>query len=1326
VAKDDQIETEESGSGGDSIDGYEYQIDVSVWLALDLVLANNLTPELVLEPASEEDVEADLEEFEPGRVTSVAPMTGYRLVVQAKLRSGDAWTVEGIKALLKHGGQGRASAASRLAGGAVRYLLVTSAGVNGGVRKLRVRNAGVWPKAGDMPPSIAKSVPGSSGRVAVIANQDPERLVTDIKRLLTENFRVAHARWEACRKALREAARARISKAGSGRWKREELERVIRDHGGYLASTPELEHYVYPTNWSDLLAAMRARHAALIIGQSGTGKTMATKQLYEALRQEIPGLERVPITLGPQQLRDDRTPPPVLYDIEDPWGRFDFDPGSRPWNDQLAQFFGHAAHDRMIVATTRRDVAQSAGVLDTVKPWMVPLESEHYGPSQRRALYKTRIASLPRDLQLLAQEYARTVLSELATPLEIQKFFDALRTLDRVGLKNAPGFIRSAIAQAHQDSIVRTVIEQIEERDDVRAAAVIWALLKANDKLSLSNLRVIEEELADRMRELEDGVSPLVFFFVAARNLRQTDLPLVSYYHPRVEAGIEQTLKRHVLIVRKTLRVLIDVLVSPDGPGPAWGLPAAVALIAGAERLEDLKPTPSVAAQALIDAWLAEQLAVPTADLEATLRLAAAAGSAQSNPAEVARYLLHRADRGDGWALMPAWGSPERDEAWYEHIRLDQATKPLIEAFIRKVLPRDRDEYGEDFATDAERLARDLSAAFLDAAREAVYFGVSRTSDAIVAGALSDLDGFASIIDLAVEVLTPSDEDLRRAAETNLAVINDYYSDDYAQHLADNEDGYTAHEFVQAYVKRLRNERGWRAVAQHPQQTHLRSYWLRLLADDPQAPSDEIAGAFAAAIGTPDEDDIWNALNINWDGRYEDALIRRVVDGGGTDRAGHAALICLIERDEHLVRAAIDTLLARDDEPRLAEIALALGGMRERLTRRAGATRRDAAVAALAMLPPEFAQIGEAAFTLDEEARPVLDEPARNLVATVGAPSQAFRRFRVALDREIALPVAQDDIRWLLAHSEDDTAAIEAIEAAVRRGMTAEIEAAVHHRYAHVAARALRALAPTLTMPLAPDLLALADVPGSPVRRALVEILAAHPHPAHLPALMTLVADTWAPQQSYDPNDDDYPIAQAAVPAIGALAPLEQTVVDRLYGIALGSSDPTLRRAIFALLVKVAGTGVERELFELAVSPGRRSVREAAVGALVTNYKTIAPQVISAITPSLLTSRFEPIATSLAVLLAIRGEPKAVDAAAQALAVNPGRRVLLVLFVWILVERDRDWAERTAQLLPTDHVAVQWVLGARTQVLADGGLDDLGDAAMVAQVTPYLSVKTAK
>jgi hypothetical protein len=446
------LENEQGGgAGGDSLAGYEYQIDVSVWLALDLVLASKLTHELILEPASDEDIEADLE---PGRVVSKAPLGDYTLVVQAKLRGGDAWTVANVKALLNHGGVNRKSASERLESPKIRYLLVTSAALNGATKGLKVRQAGAWPNALTMPKSIAKALPANSaGRVAIVGNQDEERIHSDIKRLLTESFRVPFARWKECLRALREEARIRINRGDSGRWRREDLEQVIRDHEGYIASSPELELYVHPTNWTKLHAAMKEHHAALIIGQSGTGKTMATRKLYEELREKIPGLAHVAINLGPNQLRDDKTPPPVLYDIEDPWGRFDFDPASRPWNDQLARFFAHATHGRMIIATSRLDVAQDSGALKDVNLWLIGLEAEHYGQKERIEMYRSRVAGLPRELRMIATEAESDVLSKLATPLEIQKFFDALPNIDQKTLKNPAAFISEAIDRAHQSSI---------------------------------------------------------------------------------------------------------------------------------------------------------------------------------------------------------------------------------------------------------------------------------------------------------------------------------------------------------------------------------------------------------------------------------------------------------------------------------------------------------------------------------------------------------------------------------------------------------------------------------------------------------------------------------------------------------------------------------------------------------------------------------------------------------------------------------------------------------------------------------------------------------
>lgn len=1315
-------EDEGGGSGGQSVAGYEYQIDVSVWLALDLVLANRLTHELVLEPASEEDIEADLADNEPGRLTSTAALEDYRLIVQAKLRSGDAWTVPGVKALLEHG-DSRLSAAKRLKDAKARYLLVTSAALNGGTRGLRVRRAGSWPKPGDMPSTIKSALPaGSAGRVAIVGNEDEERLATDIKTLLTESFRVPNAKLDDCRKALREQARIRIGGAGGGRWTRGQLEQVVRRHDGYIASSPELDHYVHPTNWDELRAAMGERHAALIIGQSGTGKTMATRKLYDELRKEVPGLTRVPITLGPDQLRDDVTEAPVLYDIEDPWGRYDFDPKSRPWNDQLAQFFAKARPDRLIVATSRLDVAQSAGALETVKPWRVGLEAEHYGPVERRRLYRTRIDALPRKLQALGKESEASVLAELATPLEIQKFFDALPTLDEKERRNPAGLVAEAIRRAHQASIERTVVDQIEERGDVRAAAVLWGLLKANAKLSLRLLREIEELLAENGPQFEKGVSSLVTFFVAARNLRQAE-STITYYHPRVEAGIEQTLDRDRLVARRTLRLLIDILISPDGPGEVWGIGASARLLLATDRTPELKPAPSTTAQAKIDAWLAGELAGGGKAFEDNLNLAEAAGSTDSNIAEIARFLLHRPDRTFEW--MHKWEPPEHDEAWYARMRADPAVKAVVETFIREMLPRTRDDFRVNFVEEAERVAPGLTAAFLAAAATAVHYGVTNSHDAIAEGALTDLAGFEGIVDTAVAVRTPTPVDLQRWAETRLAITNGEYSDDYAEHLSDNDDGWTAGEFLEAYVRHVRKTVGWRQLARHRHRDQLLHYWFRELAKDEVPDPDEIAGAFVVGRGSKDEDDLWHVLAKTWNPTFESALVQRVLEGEAEPQVRAAALRCLAERAAERLPAICQDLDHRGQEGRLVEIAIGLGEMRHKRSDFDGSRHEEAAEHAAALLPQLLKEISDAAFALETKAVPILSDDACELLARAGCPSEKVRLFRITLDEHLPMFVP-GDVRWLLANTDEASSAVEAIETAIRHAMTTEVEDGLTHRFAAVVARALKAVAMPMTAPLPEALLALADQKGSPVRRALVELLDAKPHPEHLRALLVLAKDDWSPRSSYHGEEDDYPIAQAAIGAIGKLGVIEDGVGDELYRLAIDTRDSDVRYETFALLVCTAAPRFHGRLLDLAVNPGRRTVRLAAARALMAGHEHVTPETVSRITPQLLATRIEGVASWLLLLVAVRAEIDQVLEAAEALSTIDKRRVLLLLAIWVVRERDASATERIARMLPANHAGVKWALAGAKGKLGDTALDDLGDSISVEQVLLFMGPKEKK
>ncbi|MBJ9953043.1 hypothetical protein I5735_08330 [Acinetobacter baumannii] len=741
------------GSGARSLAGYDYQVDVSIWLALDLMLGSGLTQMIELEPGSEEDIEAQLADDEPERVETLVSLDGYTLVVQVKLRGGDAWTIKGINRLLNHGSATRQSAAERLNDPTVRYVLVTSTVLNGNAQNLRVKRVGSWPqKKNSLPTSTAKILSvGTDGRIAVVDNLYEERLEQEIKRLLIERFGVPNSRWIECLQKLREEAKLRVRRVGEGKWHKNELAQVIRNHDGYLASSPKLDDYVYPKNWQDLREAMGSpNYAALIIGQSGTGKTLTTSKIFEELRRDNPGLTRIPIRHGPQQLRDDRTPKPVLYDIEDPWGRYDFDPASRPWNDELAKYMASARADSMIIATSRRDVASASGALKSVESWIVPLEPEQYGKHERQKLYRTRIDALPRDIQLLASDSEKMVLNKLATPLEIEKFFDALRIMNRSNKGKTKSFILDAIAKAHEQSIEQTVFLQIEERRDVAAAAVIWAFLKVSEHLSINVIRSLELELSERLTGLENGVIPLVDFFVAARNLRLKN-GYISYYHPRVEAGIESALKHNSIKAKIALRTFLEVLMDFDGLEESCGAEIAARVVAATKRFPELEFEPKQLLAHQIDIWLSNRFDDPYYLLSDHMTLAAKSGSRNSNVGELARYLLHQPDK--SFLGLNYWEVPSKSDAWYNRLQADSKISYIAGRFIREMLPEDQRCYSNKLITDLDRLASNLTPAYLEAANKILNYGYVNSSGVIATGALRDINGFEPILDKAVKVL---------------------------------------------------------------------------------------------------------------------------------------------------------------------------------------------------------------------------------------------------------------------------------------------------------------------------------------------------------------------------------------------------------------------------------------------------------------------------------------------------------------------------------------------------------------------------------------------
>jgi hypothetical protein len=714
------------------------------------------------------------------------------------------------------------------------------------------------------------------------------------------------------------------------------------------------------------------------------------------------------------------------------------------------------------------------------------------------------------------------------------------------------------------------------------------------------------------------------------------------------------------------------------------------------------------------------ELAKGGAGFERILQMAASVGSAQSNAAETARFLLHRPDRTFGG--FSTWGVPHRDDPWYERMRSDEGVRRVVDSYIRDVLPQGRVFIGAEFVAAAERLALDLTPAFLAAAKQSVHYGVIHSHDAIATGALNDIAGFEEVVDAAVAELTPSEEDRKKHAEIHLAIINDVYSEDYAEYLSDNEDGWTASEYLKAYVGRIRAVYGWRRLVKHRHAAYLRYNWYNELLIAESIDATELSGAFAAGHGSNDEHYLWYVLEKHWDPLYERSLLARIMDGHPQPRIRTAALTCCVNHLITKIPEIYGVLTQQKRSDRLIEIAIELGVLHTQRSGADGVRLAEAAKVAADLLPSEYLEVSKAAFALESEATPALSSRALELISSVTAFCDNVRVFRIALNNQ-GLISANDDIQWILTESESSRDATAAIDAAIRQGMNIEISAGLSHKFADVVIRSLQALAGAVEAPLPQFMLDLALHKGSGVRKALADILAAKPHPSHVPTLLELANDEWSPRSDYTEDYRDHPIARAAVVAISKTGPVSEEVASKLYRTALGTRDFHLRQEIFTQIVESGHLSYQRRIFELSANPGRREVRQTASHALLVSHPYVHKEIIKDVTAQLLQKKVECVASRLLLLLAIEGDTDDLLEAAKVLSTNLRRRALLLLAIWILSESKPKIAHLIADMLPPSHAASTWALSGAKREIDKALIDELGDPICVEQVTVFMQPK---
>ena len=746
---DEDVATSAAG-GTAGLEGYLYQATASTWVALELVLNQRLAVELVLEPVTHEDIEAAVANPEAAELDSQL-LVSFPLQIQIKQRSTMNWTVAGLNELLTKPRKRRKSPVENLENPNLRYLLITNASVDGVARGLVTRQLGVFPAANDMPVSLAGALPDAAGRVGVMPLIDDERLTERIERLLIRRFKVPVARVGACRLALDSQALERMRRPGGGVWSRAELDQLVADHDGLPSSATLADRFVPPTNFDDFVHIVDTQHAIILTGPSGTGKTSTAEALLRHLHAGADGFEFTIVEGGPEKIRARRPNGPIVFMIEDPWGRVRADPRAEPWNEAIIGLLAKASPQRKFIITSRSDVLADAQPPSLPRSMMALLEGYHYPTAQKRSLFDNRLVALPRDLQSDVDKTRADIVRDVSTPAEIERYFWLL-TNDRRPNEELWGFIRRCIATAKSSSVDTALLSNVRQRNDHRWAILTWGLFKASRKLSYATIGQIQEELDAIDPVYFDGVTDYLGFLVAGRHLHQTGAVL-SYTHPLVEKGLQSVVDEKSSLAKRVLADLFAALLALKDEN--WGLESAASLLAAMIRtgLGTRHVTPAV--QSDLDVWLVQRLTTLGPDFEDDLDLAATVGSRANAPPEIrlARWLTNK---GGDWAAP--WEEPEDlDATDYAAMAAAPAAAAICGAFVRRILGQGGAHYPLSFVDGLARISPGIATDFVATARALVTDGVNSGLDVVLEGARRDLTGLAAVADQAIAYVDSRD-----------------------------------------------------------------------------------------------------------------------------------------------------------------------------------------------------------------------------------------------------------------------------------------------------------------------------------------------------------------------------------------------------------------------------------------------------------------------------------------------------------------------------------------------------------------------------------------
>lgn len=526
--------------------GFEYQIDASIWIALDLMLVKKRITTMLVEPSNSEDVEAAVAaladpDAQTASVTTVA--RGRRMLYQMKTRSTGPWTYAAFGRVVGDGLQPekpargptpRARALQLLLEDVhAGYMLITDSGVEANLFRLHSSTlhadaSNAIPSSELLDQSLRYRNSELAGRIHVMSNLTSELLELRTVKLLTEIGKVPHVRVAKCIQTLKHAFRQRLLGKAPTCFEREELLRILRAYDG-VADDREAPTYVAPADLADIEAQLDSNGVIVLVGPPGVGKTMLATHMGARLRKGTPPFQVVweHTSLG-NIINHINSDGPTLIIVGDLWGTSTYT-GESTFAHDLFGLIESAPRDKRFIITARSDIYAKIPmqVREQIATQVIEFSEKNYGDERLWSII-TRSAGVTHEHDQILQSLRADILARLRLPVALSKFGKLLcEGVSELVLHPAPD--DSSLARRNAHLIERWIREAEDATHGTRIrnqldqwphdlgehAVLLWLLSEAEEAIDLAQLRDLAAAIR---RETDVRLQPEEFVQFLVRN----------------------------------------------------------------------------------------------------------------------------------------------------------------------------------------------------------------------------------------------------------------------------------------------------------------------------------------------------------------------------------------------------------------------------------------------------------------------------------------------------------------------------------------------------------------------------------------------------------------------------------------------------------------------------------------------------------------------------------------------------------------------------------------------------------------------------------------